>query len=49
MYDQRQDPTFGPNGYQGQGQQGQSQGQQFQQFGIQEPAPANEMLGGSPW
>ena len=56
MYDQRQDPTFGPSGYQGQGQsqgqsqgQGQGQGQQFQQFGIQEPAPANEMLGGSPW
>ena len=52
MYDQRQDPTFGPNGYQAQGQgqpQGQGQGQQFQQFGIQEPAPANEMLGGSPW
>lgn len=51
MYDQRQDPTFGPSGYQGQVQtQGsQGQGQQFQQFGIQEPAPANEMLGGSPW
>jgi hypothetical protein len=45
MYDQRQsvqDPTFSPNGYQGQGQ-----GQQ--QYGIQEPAPANEMLGGSAW
>jgi len=38
-YDQRQDPTFAPNGYQG--------GQQ--QYGIQEPAPANEMLGGSAW
>lgn len=38
-YDQRQDPTFAPNGYQG----------QQQQFGIQEPAPANEMLGGSVW
>ena len=39
MYDQRQqpDPTFGPNGFQG------------QQYGIQEPAAANEMLGGSPW
>jgi hypothetical protein len=39
MYDQRQqpDPTFGPNGFQG------------QQYGIQEPAPANEMIGGSPW
>jgi len=42
MYDQRQDPTFGPSGYQGQGQ---GQGQ----YGIQEPAPANEMLGGSAW
>jgi len=43
MYDQRQsvqDPTFAPNGY---------QGQQQQQYGIQEPAPANEMLGGSAW
>lgn len=39
-YDQRQDPTFAPNGY------GQAQSQQF---GIQEPAPANEMLGGSAW
>jgi len=39
-YDQRQDPTFGPNGY---------QGGQMQQYGIQEPAPANEMLGGSAW
>ena len=41
MYDQRQqpDPTFGPSGFQG------------QQYGIndQGPAPANEMLGGSPW
>jgi len=37
-YDQRQDPTFAPSGY------GQSQ-----QYGIQEPAPANEMLGGSVW
>ena len=39
MYDQRQqpDPTFGPSGFQG------------QQYGIQEPAAANEMLGGSPW
>ena len=48
MYDQRQsvqDPTFAPNGCQGQGQ-GQMQGQQY---GIQEPAPANEMLGGSAW
>lgn len=51
MYDQRQDPTFCPTGYQGQSQ-GQNQAQppsQGQQFGIQEPAPANEMLGGSPW
>ena len=39
-YDQRQDPTFAPNGY------GQAQSQQY---GIQEPAPANEMLGGSAW
>jgi len=49
MYDQRQsvqDPTFAPNGYQGQGQ-GQMQGQM--QYGIQEPAPANEMIGGSAW
>jgi len=39
-YDQRQDPTFAPNGF----------GQvQSQQYGIQEPAPANEMLGGSAW
>jgi len=41
MYDQRQsvqDPTFAPNGYQGQ-----------QQYGIQEPAPANELIGGSAW
>jgi hypothetical protein len=38
-YDQRQDPTFSPNGFQG----------QQMQYGIQEPAPANEMLGGSPW
>ena len=47
MYDQRQDPTFGPSGYQGQ-MQSQNQGNQY---GIQtqEPAPANEMLGGSPW
>jgi len=42
-YDQRQDPTFAPNGY------GPSQSQQSQQYGIQEPAPANEMLGGSAW
>jgi hypothetical protein len=40
-YDQRQDPTFGPSGFQGQGQ--------TQQYGIQEPAAANEMIGGSPW
>ena len=43
MYDQRQsvqDPTFAPNGYQGQGQQ---------QYGIQEPAPANELIGCSAW
>jgi hypothetical protein len=39
-YDQRQDPTFAPNGF------GQAQ---CQQYGIQEPAPANEMLGGSAW
>ena len=42
MYDQRQqpDPTFGPSGFQG----------QQQQYGIDNgPAPANEMLGGSPW
>lgn len=39
-YDQRQDPTFAPNGF------GQTQ---CQQYGIQEPAPANEMLGGSAW
>jgi len=40
MYDQRQQPsdTFAPNGFQG-------QGVQFDQG----PAPANEMLGGSPW
>lgn len=39
MYDQRQqpDPTFGPSGFQG------------QQYNDQGPAPANEMLGGSPW
>ena len=42
MHDMRQDPTFGPNGY-----QGQAQGQA--QYGIQEPAAANEMLGGSVW
>jgi hypothetical protein len=45
MYDQRQsvqDPTFAPNGYQG-------QGQQQQQYGIQEPAPANELIGCSAW
>jgi hypothetical protein len=45
MYDQRQtpqDPTFAPNGY-----QGQMQGQQ--QYGIQEPAAANEMVGCSAW
>jgi hypothetical protein len=47
MYDQRQDPTFGPSGYQG--QQGQGQGQGQAQYGIQEPAAANEMLGGSVW
>jgi hypothetical protein len=47
MYDQRQspqDPTFAPNGYQGQGQM---QGQP--QYGIQEPAAANEMIGCSAW
>ena len=53
MYDQRQDPTFPPSGFQGQGQgQGQSLGQsqgQSQQYGIQEPAAANEILGGSAW
>jgi len=38
MYDQRQqpDPTFGPNGFQG-------------QYNDQGPAPANEMIGCSPW
>ena len=41
MYDQRQDPTFGPSF---QGQQGQGA-----QYGIQEPAAANEMIGGSAW
>ncbi len=34
MHDQRQDPTFGPSGFQGQGQQ----------YGI-EPMAANEMIG----
>lgn len=44
-YDQRQDPTFGPSGFQGQCQS------QSQQYGIQdqEPAAANELIGGSPW
>lgn len=46
-YDQRQDPTFAPLGFQGQ-IQGQHQGA-VQQYGIQEPAAANEMVGCSPW
>lgn len=45
-YDQRQDPTFAPVGFQGQ-VQGQFQGP-VQQYGIQEPVAANEMSG-SPW
>ena len=44
MYDQRQDPTFGPSGFQGQMQ---GQGQAQIQYVSSEPAAANEVIGSS--
>jgi hypothetical protein len=45
-YDQRQDPTFPPSGYQGGGQAQTQQAQQMQ-FQMNEPVAANEMVMGS--
>jgi uncharacterized membrane protein YgcG len=47
-YDQRQDPTFPPSGYQGGGNSGGGGGQvQQMQFQMNEPVAANEMVMGS--